>query len=231
MHHLTVRVDIWTSGINQSQNPRLVISNPSSGTTRPTEKSEPQIPTDQIPRQAFGQCGRRQAALQSFCYDIKSIALAKQPNKLLLRSPQRQFLDFILTMAKDKSLPAEDVSSKKDKKEKKDKKRKHSEVEVVAAAEEDTSVTSKKEKKDKKRKSTSGAAVDADGDVTLGDVSVVKDDEEDEKKDEAVPLGALVPFANPLCDDKSQKKVLKSVKKGTTKLTSPIPPPLIQPHY
>lgn len=29
------------------------------------------------------------------------------------------------------------------------------------------------------------------------------------------PLGALVPFANPLADDKVAKKVLKSVKKGT----------------
>ena len=29
-----------------------------------------------------------------------------------------------------------------------------------------------------------------------------------------LPLGALVPFANPLADEKVQKKVLKSVKKG-----------------
>jgi hypothetical protein len=29
------------------------------------------------------------------------------------------------------------------------------------------------------------------------------------------PVGALVPFANPLADDKVAKKVLKSVKKGT----------------
>ncbi|EMC99220.1 hypothetical protein BAUCODRAFT_55619, partial [Baudoinia panamericana UAMH 10762] len=28
------------------------------------------------------------------------------------------------------------------------------------------------------------------------------------------PLAALVPFANPLCDEKAQKKVLKSVKKA-----------------
>jgi H/ACA ribonucleoprotein complex subunit 2 len=28
------------------------------------------------------------------------------------------------------------------------------------------------------------------------------------------PIGALVPFANPLVEDKQAKKVLKSVKKG-----------------
>lgn len=31
---------------------------------------------------------------------------------------------------------------------------------------------------------------------------------------EPVLLGALVPFANPLADEKTQKKVLKSIKKG-----------------
>lgn len=34
------------------------------------------------------------------------------------------------------------------------------------------------------------------------------------------PVGALVPFANPLADDKVAKKVLKSVKKGTVPKTS-----------
>jgi H/ACA ribonucleoprotein complex subunit 2 len=35
------------------------------------------------------------------------------------------------------------------------------------------------------------------------------------------PVGALVPFANPLADDKVTKKVLKSVKKGMSAATSP----------
>jgi H/ACA ribonucleoprotein complex subunit 2 len=34
------------------------------------------------------------------------------------------------------------------------------------------------------------------------------------------PVGALVPFANPLADDKIAKKVLKSVKKGTATIPS-----------
>ncbi|KAK3716050.1 snoRNA-binding protein [Vermiconidia calcicola] len=126
-------------------------------------------------------------------------------------------------MAKDKSVDPE----KKEKKEKKDKKRKHSE----AVAEDDTVeiVAEKRKHKDKKRKSTdaSAIAVDADGDAVVVDaapgaeIAVVKDEDnedEDDKKAVAVktetPLAALVPFANPLCDDKAQKKVLKSVKKA-----------------
>lgn len=82
----------------------------------------------------------------------------------------------------------------------------------------------KKEKKDKKRKSTDATtqllntletekpgsvAVDEDGDVIV-------DAEPVESKQDliSVPLAALVPFANPLCDEKSGKKVLKTVKKG-----------------
>ena len=107
-------------------------------------------------------------------------------------------------MAKDKT--EAEIAAKK---EKKDKKRKLEEVEDVEA------VTPKKEKK-KKRKSEA-----ADNDESVMDVdgqSLVKIEEADDKKDEkavvAVPLAALVPFANPLADDKAQKKVLKAVKKG-----------------
>lgn len=115
-------------------------------------------------------------------------------------------------MAKDKATDPE-MLDKKEKKEKKEKKRKHSDVEEVEVVAE-----RKKDKKDKKRKST-----DLDGDVVMdtspgAEVSVVKEEDEDEKKvvvKEEVPLAALVPFANPLCDEKAQKKVLKSVKKGT----------------
>lgn len=109
------------------------------------------------------------------------------------------------TMAKDKT--EAEIAAKK---EKKDKKRKLEEVEDVEA------VTPKKEKK-KKRKSEAAA----ENDESVMDVdgqSLVKIEEADEKKDEkavvAVPLAALVPFANPLADEKAQKKVLKTVKKG-----------------
>jgi len=110
---------------------------------------------------------------------------------------------------------------KREKKEKKDKKRKHSESLPADTADADVEVVSERKNKDKKRKSTA----DTEGDVTMdsvnGNSEVVKleDDEEEEKKAVAaarlnVPLAALVPFANPLCDDKAQKKVLKGVKKG-----------------
>nr|POE75614.1 h/aca ribonucleoprotein complex subunit 2 [Quercus suber] len=104
-----------------------------------------------------------------------------------------------------------DAAARKAAKKEEKKKRKHSEV---AAAED--AATPKKEKKDKKRKSSSAA----DGDVSMVDSSAVKDDADDEveaKKNGALESpgeAALVPFANPLCDEKSQKKVLKGVKKA-----------------
>jgi H/ACA ribonucleoprotein complex subunit 2 len=74
--------------------------------------------------------------------------------------------------------------------------------------------TPKKEKKEKKRKTS-------EEDTTVMEVddkSLVQVEEADDKKTVlAIPLAALVPFANPLADDKSQKKVLKSVKKGKSR--------------
>jgi len=122
-------------------------------------------------------------------------------------------------MAKDKT--ELELSAKKEKKEKKDKKRKRESdvADAAAATTDDVTVTSASAKKDKKKKRKSSADVDGDAmaiDAPNGESAVVvKDEDEDEKKVKVeVPIGALVPFANPLCDDKSQKKVLKSVKKG-----------------
>lgn len=105
-------------------------------------------------------------------------------------------------MSKDKS----DAEKKARKEEKKKRKLDESAVDVEEPA-------AKKEKKDKKkRKSTA-----ADEDVTIADESMMDVTEVEEKAVAAsgdVPLAALVPFANPLADDKQQKKVLKGVKKG-----------------
>lgn len=105
---------------------------------------------------------------------------------------------------------------KKDDKEKKDKKRKRSETE--------DGHKSKKEKRDK------GGEQDGeqDGDVTM----TLLDSLEDKASPPTVsqvngdviarshrPVGALLPFANPLADEKVQKKVLKSVKKGKGMIT------------
>lgn len=124
--------------------------------------------------------------------------------------PSNPYLNqtVLATMGKDKS-------EKKDKKEKKPKT-----VEVNGV-----SKKVKKEKKDKKEKRKSDvtellekevessaspaplpyrpAVVDADGDADMSDA---------EAKVQIV--GALVPFANPLADDKQTKKVMKGVKKG-----------------
>ena len=99
-----------------------------------------------------------------------------------------------------------------EKKEKKDKKRKA--AEAVDDAADGTPV--KEEKKDKKKRKTAEAEdesmMDVDGGNSL--VKVQTEDGKDEKAIVAVPVEALVPFANPLADEKSQKKVLKAVKKG-----------------
>jgi H/ACA ribonucleoprotein complex subunit 2 len=103
---------------------------------------------------------------------------------------------------------AKDTSEKRDKKEKKEKKEKRSESDGV-----------KKSKKDKKSK--------LNGDnVAAAFEEVTKTAETPEVQSKALivkevseelavrPIGALVPFANPLADEKVTKKVLKSVKKG-----------------
>ena len=103
------------------------------------------------------------------------------------------------------------IKMAKDRSEKKEKKEKRKSVDASGV---------KKDKKEKRKSDATAVlnaiedaapgavAVDADGDVIV-DASVVGDDSSD-----ATPIGALVPFANPLCDDKATKKVLKTVKKG-----------------
>ena len=98
---------------------------------------------------------------------------------------------------------------KSEKKEKKEKKEKRAEKDGV-----------KKSKKDKKSKlsdeNLAAAFEEATKEVETPAVEtealIVKD-----TSGEFVvkPVGALVPFANPLADEKVAKKVLKSVKKGT----------------
>ncbi|KAK4963882.1 snoRNA-binding protein [Elasticomyces elasticus] len=119
-------------------------------------------------------------------------------------------------MAKDKS--------EKEHKEKKVKKEKRKSTDGVT-----------KEKSHKKHRSSDAttalldhledtksgtAAAHADGAANTEDspaVVPVKAAEDDDEKALAkvdIPLSALVPFANPLCDEKAGKKVLKSVKKA-----------------
>jgi len=114
-------------------------------------------------------------------------------------------------MAKEKS------SEKSHKKPKSDKKEKRSEKDGVH-----------KSKKDKKEKiSTAPDPEDSDIDVAPATPPVLEkvvngasgkkgtENEAMEIDVKAPPLvGALVPFANPLADEKVGKKVLKSVKKG-----------------
>lgn len=91
-------------------------------------------------------------------------------------------------------------------------------------AEKDGVHKAKKEKKDKKDKTALADAVEKEitsqvlegldqaasaGVTAKGEVEV-----DPMLLDGERPIGALVPFANPLVEDKQAKKVLKSVKKG-----------------
>ena len=117
-------------------------------------------------------------------------------------------------MAKEKSVDKEGK-----RREKHAKKEKRSEKDGVHK--------SKKVKKDKTSRPTAAAADAAakekDGTTKLMDTLedqkpgsvVIKEDGDSQVKVKTAPLlGALVPFANPLADEKTQKKVLKGVKKG-----------------
>jgi H/ACA ribonucleoprotein complex subunit 2 len=104
---------------------------------------------------------------------------------------------------------AKEKSEKRDKKEKKEKR---SEIDGV-----------KKPKKDKKSKLNGDNITVAIEEVTKKH-GKAESEEAEETKDIVIadaeelavkPIGALVPFANPLADDKVAKKVLKSVKKGS----------------
>jgi hypothetical protein len=101
-----------------------------------------------------------------------------------------------------------DKVEKKDRAEKKEKR-----------AEKDGVHKAKKEKKEKKDKTALVDAVEKElssqmeGVEQTGAVAVKGEIEVDAMAVDR-PVGAVVPFANPLVEDKQAKKVLKSVKKG-----------------
>ena len=97
-------------------------------------------------------------------------------------------------MAKDKS----------ERKERKEKKEKRSETDGVKKS---------KEKKSKLSRDNITAAVEEVNNGESTEVAAIAPANR-ESVVESKPLGALVPFANPLADEKTTKKVLKSVKKG-----------------
>ena len=123
-------------------------------------------------------------------------------------------------MAKEKHTDPEKEAKKLAKAEKK---AKRSETDGVHK-----SKSEKKEKKEKKERKTAAAASDAEMTTKLlntleetkpGSVAVKEENGDVKVKVKLEPLlGALVPFANPLADEKAGKKVLKCVKKGTASL-------------
>lgn len=131
-------------------------------------------------------------------------------------------------------------STKPEKKEKKDKSAKRSEADGVSKSSKVKG--DKKEKKDKKDKLKSAvlnAALDdklqADAAAQSLDkapeVTEVEVEDDDGEKTTKHVVGALVPFARPLAEDKGTKKILKSVRKGKSFYTqSHFPPHLRKLH-
>ncbi|KAI0973975.1 L30e-like protein, partial [Xylaria arbuscula] len=101
--------------------------------------------------------------------------------------------------------------TKPEKKDKKDKKR--SDADGVGKVKKD-----KKDKKEKKEKLKSAVTAALDGQDQATDAPVAVTIEE--KTITIAPVvGALVPFARPLADDKATKKVMKSVRKAAKNKT------------
>jgi hypothetical protein len=132
----------------------------------------------------------------------------------ILALPQPTDIHTQSAMAKDRE--SSKPSHAHPEKEEKKKKKKRSDEDGVHKS------SDKKDKKEKKAKrealaekalnetQTAPAAADAKSDEE-GEVA----EAEAENKQELRPVGALVPFANPLADEKVAKKVFKSVKKGS----------------
>jgi H/ACA ribonucleoprotein complex subunit 2 len=113
-------------------------------------------------------------------------------------------------MAKDKSVDKEER-----RKEKKEKKEKRSDTDGIHK--------SKKEKKSKTDGTDATALLNKIAEAGPGSVAANEDGDVKIVAADAKPLiGALVPFANPLADEKVGKKVLKSVKKGSFYFFYPI---------
>lgn len=117
----------------------------------------------------------------------------------------------------EKKTTKEEAGVKKPKSDKKEKKEKRKVLAEKALNE----VEGKKAKKAAKQEDESSEDEDEDGDVEVKDAESEASSEDEKaaavssaKATSARPVGALVPFANPLADDKVAKKVFKSVKKG-----------------
>jgi len=115
------------------------------------------------------------------------------------------------TKDKDKKKEKKEKSDKKDKKDKKekDKDKKRSDTEGVHKDKKD-------KKKDKKDKEKLARALEAHlaGKKSEETALVPKTDSDDEGEETVQIAGNLVPFALPLADAKTHKKIYKLIKKG-----------------
>lgn len=112
---------------------------------------------------------------------------------------------------------AKDDTEKKVKKAKRDKKEGKDKSENKGKRSETDGVHKSKKEKKVKRPDPDGVLTTAvlDALEDRGSPMAVTEANGDAVMRVPRPVGALVPFANPLADERVQKKVLKSVKRGT----------------
>ena len=121
--------------------------------------------------------------------------------------------------AEKKAAKASDSGVSKPKTEKKDKKEKK---QRVAIAEQALTEITNGESKKKAKKAESESEDEEDEEMKSSDETENKTEKKGKMSLKDRPVGALVPFAHPLANEKVGKKVFKSVKKGTY-LHSPLP--------
>jgi H/ACA ribonucleoprotein complex subunit 2 len=110
------------------------------------------------------------------------------------------------------------AATKPEKKEKKDKKR--SEADGVTKPGKDKKEKKEKKEKKDKLKTAVNAALDDQLQADAAAQEAEASDSENEGANKPV-VGALVPFALPLADDKATKKLLKTVRKGKEQVFIP----------
>ena len=114
--------------------------------------------------------------------------------------------------AEKKAAKASDSGVSKPKTEKKDKKEKK---QRVAIAEQALTEITNGESKKKAKKTESSSDDEEDEEMKSSSETENKTEKKGKMSLKDRPVGALVPFAHPLADEKVGKKVFKSVKKGT----------------
>jgi len=161
-------------------------------------------------------------------WDTQESTMAKEkPEAKLSKEERRALKAEKKAEKKSKAAPVDgglvaDAGVTKVKSDKKEKKAKREALKEKVLNEIEKSEVAEVKDRDARKKDLADDDVDRDMEVRSDDGRV--DEEENTKKEAVRPIGALVPFANPLADEKVAKKVFKCVKKGMFLVLTPFFP-------